>query len=294
MTELGVFAVDRGVFTHPLFADGNPLSRREAWLWLLSEAAWKSRGRDIGGQIVPLQRGQLAHSVRFMGEAWGWPKSKVARFLDRLKTETMIGTETGTGFTVITICNYDAYQRVSLPDRDSKRDTDRDSSGTAAGQTKDIQNIQSIPLPPAGAKRRRKVDDGYGDERDPLYADFLSEVWAKRWKREGHNRFKAFGIYARLSEADRSDLKSNIERCARAIVSERSEVKFRPMLQSWLNGRGWEVDAAANSAAAAAAVDWPGRVKYFRESGEWPPAWGPRPGDPDCKVPGKLLIAPAA
>ena len=115
MSELGVFAVDRGVFDHPLFASGEPYSRREAWLWLISEAAWKPRRVDRGGQLIELRRGQLAHSLRFMADVWGWSKSSVDRFLARLKTETMIGTETGTGFLIVTICKYDVFQRVSLP-----------------------------------------------------------------------------------------------------------------------------------------------------------------------------------
>jgi hypothetical protein len=76
-----------------------------------------------------------------MGKAWGWPKSTVDRFIDVLKKRDMIETDTGTGILVITICNYDRYQRVSLP-AGQKRDTD----GTAAGQQRDkredIQNIQ--------------------------------------------------------------------------------------------------------------------------------------------------------
>jgi DNA-binding transcriptional MocR family regulator len=105
----GVFTIARSIFHHPLF-EGDPYSRRDAWEWLISEAAWKPRRRSIDGRMVPLGRGQLVASVRHMARIWGWDKARVERFLGRLKTEAMIKTSTDTGITVITICNYEEYQ----------------------------------------------------------------------------------------------------------------------------------------------------------------------------------------
>lgn len=36
-------------------------------------------------------------------------------------------------------------------------------------------------------------------------------------------------------------------------------------------------------------IDWPGRVKAYRDDGIWPHAWGPKPGEPGCAVPAELL-----
>jgi hypothetical protein len=196
MSERGVFAVDRGIWDHPVLASREPFTRREAWLWLISEAAWKPRRRRVGSSSVELDRGEIAHSVRFIADAWGWPKSTVARFLDALKTETMIGTRTDQGVTIITICNYDEYQRVSLPDRDKNGTAngtevghERDTAGTAAGQQRDKlednKSIEDIETPslrsgegagaPAKPKRATKArtqlpDDWSLDERDIGYA----------------------------------------------------------------------------------------------------------------------------
>jgi hypothetical protein len=126
MSERGVFAVDRGLFEHPLFAD-EPFSEREAWLWLLSEAAWRVRERRIAGRVVKLQRGQLAASFRFMAERWHWSLGSVQRFIKKLlDADTMIKTASDTGVLVITICNYARYQRVKLPD-DTEGDTETDT-----------------------------------------------------------------------------------------------------------------------------------------------------------------------
>lgn len=114
MSERGVFAVDRGIWDHPIFAD-EPLTEREAWQWLISEASFRSRKKRIGSTVFNLERGQLACSLRFMAEAWQWKKDAVARFLNKLRTETMIETQARHDATVITICNYDRYQKLGLP-----------------------------------------------------------------------------------------------------------------------------------------------------------------------------------
>jgi DNA-binding transcriptional MocR family regulator len=98
-------------------------------VWLIEEAVWEDRKRDIGGKTVTLKRGQVGHSLRFMAEAWGWSKSGVERFIERLKTETMIETATGTGMVIITICNYDRYQ--AMPGFGGT------ASGTGSGQHRD-------------------------------------------------------------------------------------------------------------------------------------------------------------
>lgn len=109
MTGDGVFQVHRGVFKHPLF-EGETYCRLAAWNWLLGHAAWKPTKTRVGGKIIPLDRGQLAYSERFLAEKWKWSKSKVHRFLGRLKTEAMIELKTDHDLNQITICNYDTYQ----------------------------------------------------------------------------------------------------------------------------------------------------------------------------------------
>lgn len=151
MSERGVFAVDRGIWDHPIFA-AEPFTEREAWMWLIGEAAYRARRRRIGDKQINLARGQLAGSVRFFADAWQWHRSKVERFLGRLKSDAMIETRTETGITVINLCNYSLYQKVSLP-----RET---AVETAARQERDkLENNKNIkedsPLPPSGGKRKR-------------------------------------------------------------------------------------------------------------------------------------------
>lgn len=125
----GVFTVHRGIFEHALF-DGEPYSRRDAWLWLVGNAVWKPTRVRLAGRIIALERGQLAYSERFLAKAWGWSKSKVHRFLGQLKIEAMIDLKSDHETNQITICNYDNYQFSGT----SERTSFEPASGPAADQ----------------------------------------------------------------------------------------------------------------------------------------------------------------
>lgn len=136
MSGGGVIGISRGIWTDPDFKD-EPFTEREAFMWLVSEAAWKERKKRGAYGPVVLKRGELCHSVRFMGNAWGWSKSRVARFLNKLKNRDIIRDTKRDSEQIYYISNYNKFQVVGLPDQDTKQDDDRDSSGTAAGQQRD-------------------------------------------------------------------------------------------------------------------------------------------------------------
>jgi hypothetical protein len=56
---------------HDLFA-GDEFSRRDAWAWLIANAAWKPTKTRIKGTSITLERGEMCFSVRFLAEKWGW------------------------------------------------------------------------------------------------------------------------------------------------------------------------------------------------------------------------------
>lgn len=125
--------MQRAATEHHLF-DGDA-GRLGAWVWLVAKACWKPTKFNVNGKTITLERGQFCGSVRDLAEAWGWSKSTVDRFLTRLKTETMIRTDSGTGRLVITICNYEKYQVVGK----SCGTPSGTPSGTRAGHERDIK-----------------------------------------------------------------------------------------------------------------------------------------------------------
>lgn len=130
MSDRGHFIVPRDIFEKGLVQD--PVMFR-AWLWLLSEAAWKDREQEVSNgrtkAVIHLKRGQLTHSIRYMVKAWGLTERRVRTILDRFKNGSWIDTQTDTHQTIITICNYDALQNF-CSNSDTQTDTQSDTQTT--------------------------------------------------------------------------------------------------------------------------------------------------------------------
>lgn len=255
MSERGVFAVDRGIWDHPAFQSDEPFSPREAWMWLISEAAWKAHRRTIGSLTIDLERGQVAASLRFLAEQWNWSKSSVERFLAQLrgdvrrrgrpkksekidaKPETLIKTDTGTGILVITICNYSKYQRVSLP-RGTVSGTD---VGTLVGHERDKEEDkeykkEDLVLFPVREKAPKSGAD----------AGFLEFYSAYPRRQSKQDAIKAYA-QVRRSGVSHETIMRGLE-AAKRSDSRFREQRFTPLPASWLRAGGFEDDT--NSATS--------------------------------------------
>lgn len=135
LTE-GFYAMHRGWQFDRDFED-DPFSRRDAWVWLIENAAHKDSEIMVGKKPCILQAGQLMHSVRYLADQWKWPLTRTQRLLDQFQKSGKITrskylhvkrvSETRsksaenrdfetlfeTPYNVITICNYVKYQAVS-------------------------------------------------------------------------------------------------------------------------------------------------------------------------------------
>lgn len=178
MSERGFVAVDRAIFDHACFSEA-PFSEREAWLWLIMEAAWKKRTRRIGHILVDLERGQLAASLRFMAERWRWSKDRVARFLERLGDgdQALIETSTTRGICVITIRHYAG---------DGRQD-DATGPRQPRDRREDVENIEASNTPPVthvadsvGLARQRRDEREESNNINSPEADASGERRAQR------------------------------------------------------------------------------------------------------------------
>ncbi|MHC2293743.1 hypothetical protein [Bradyrhizobium barranii] len=115
MAGRGYIKLYRSLFRHEFFRPA-AFSEREAFTWMIAEAAWKPRQRRFGQFFIDLERGELAASLRFLAETWDWSVGAVRGYLGRCEKEGMISTRSDKGVTVITICNYDIYQGDDQPD----------------------------------------------------------------------------------------------------------------------------------------------------------------------------------
>jgi len=194
LSERGVFAVDRGIWDHPSFAN-EPLTEREAWQWLIGEASFKARTKRVGSSVVQLERGEVAASLRFMADKWQWNEPRVRRFLKRLKTDAMINAQSDAGITVITICNYNKYQKVSLP-RDAASDAQTDAAATQ--QRRKVEDTKSTEVVDDDGKRAKLISDeaqetadalaaacGFSDPKNCPLGWYGAAVWVQKCFNEG-------------------------------------------------------------------------------------------------------------
>ncbi|WP_263336890.1 hypothetical protein [Albidovulum salinarum] len=99
----------RGVTSHPLFK-GHP-ERIAIWLWLIDNAAWKETRHDVNGKTITVGRGSVCVSQRRLAEDVGVGYQVVRSLLARLQCDGMVRVTPTHGRTLITLCNYEKYQR---------------------------------------------------------------------------------------------------------------------------------------------------------------------------------------
>lgn len=81
------------------------------WIHLLLSANHKDKKNLVNGQEVILKRGQLLTSRKALEEATGVNENKIYRILKLFENEKQIEQQKTNKFTIITILNYDMYQK---------------------------------------------------------------------------------------------------------------------------------------------------------------------------------------
>lgn len=168
-THTSYIAISRRLFEHPYWCEEREFSRFEAWLYLIKEARFEDMKLYDGNTIVEVSRGQVYGSYRFIANALGWSVKRLRGFLDMLEKEGMIvkGTAKGTGQSVITICNYDIYNKDNL-ERAQQRAQLGHSKGTKykeliSNDSKEILSNESMKKEPCGSSRPRTDFDKFNE-----------------------------------------------------------------------------------------------------------------------------------
>ncbi len=143
----------RSIIHHPVIGFKKPFKKSEAWIWILSEATWQKEGRikyvDFGGKErkINLERGELAHSIRFMQDAFGWKsKKKVEHFIDDLTSEEMVRRKVVQQITVLSVCNYGLYNDWENNKRASKKPVKSQQRAKLNNDNKDNKKTYTHPL----------------------------------------------------------------------------------------------------------------------------------------------------
>lgn len=234
----GVFAVSRAIWDDPDFAN-EPLTQREAFLWLLGAAAWKDRKVRVNSTTIELRRGEFCFAIRFLAEKWQWSKSRVARYLDMLQKRDIIRYTERDKLKVYSIKNYNEYQIIGLPKRDTERDNQRDLIGTGAGQDRDKEetlkqeNNISPPKPPRGRQLDRESQERF---------EQFWQTYPRRTAKRSAER-----AYAQaLARASPEEILSGAKRYARERHGQ--DVRYTAHPATWLNADRWKDEAPARDA----------------------------------------------
>jgi hypothetical protein len=292
MSERGVFAVHRGVFNHPFFSR-EPYTEREAWIWLIAAAAWKPTQVRVGRNIVALERGQLAFSTRFLAGKFGWPQSRIVRFMGRLESNSMVSTLATRGSTQITICNYDKYAF----DGNTRGSQTGSPTGSLAvhprfkeEEDKNLRKKEGLqPALPEGASPG--IPSKANAASKPERTKKLQTQWPDGFALDNDMRTFAAERRWHAPRQDREFEKYN----QHALQTGRLLKDWVAGWRSWVlkgaefDGRSTRVAAVPVSAAGAAPIDWNPRVAKFKTNGLWPPPWGPQPGSAGCKAPPDVI-----
>jgi hypothetical protein len=150
VSNRGYVLIARGLLEHPRFKPQGAFSSAEAWIWLIESAAHTARDvTATNGRhrvVVHLEPGQLTFSVRFLAGAWRWSDKRVQRFLSALVLDQSVTTQTTTGQTLITLCNWDRYQR---PNAGATTQTATQSTTQTTTKRKELNELNDVVGAPA-------------------------------------------------------------------------------------------------------------------------------------------------
>lgn len=188
--EGGYVLIHRKLFKNPTFKSE---FEAMAFAWLVTKASWRDVTVRYKERAITLHRGQLAVSVRDMATKLDRNRQWVDRFLARLTQAGMIETCNETGVNVVTIRNYDVYQRpwdsIGTP-CETPPGQDRDTTGTQNNEgnkdkegnkeKKDIARGTRLPTDwvlPDEWREFAKTEKGWTDHDVSAEANEFRDYW---------------------------------------------------------------------------------------------------------------------
>jgi hypothetical protein len=201
-----------------------------------------------------------------------------------------------------------AAKTASAKPRDTKTDATASADDATAMQVKGTVEGKRTPLkPPEGA------DGLFGEEAQPEPPDEV-QVAFDRWNETagacGLPKAKLLDAGRRRAIRRRLD-QGGLEtwdKALRAVARSphcrgendrqwRADLDFVCQPKSWRRLlEGTYGDGAPDAGGPAEWTDahWTAALRIWRETGEWSPEVGPPPGQPGCRAPAHLIVAPVA
>lgn len=163
----GYIKLYRSVSANPLWLE-QKFTPGQAWVDLLMLANYRDGHIRVRGNKVRVKRGQVGWSVVRLSERWNWGRAKVIRFLNELENDGQIVQQKKRLTSLLTIVNYEMYQRRSTTERTTDNATDSTTDGT--------QTVQQT----AHRQRTNKKNKEFKEQQtnDSGETEPLSEAWS--------------------------------------------------------------------------------------------------------------------
>ena len=104
----------RKIRENKLWREPRRFSKAEAFLDLLMAAAYADQEQLWGLETIQVKRGDILDTQGAMASRWGWDRKTVRSFLRVLERDNVVAIRTSrkteTGFTLVTVRNWDLYQ----------------------------------------------------------------------------------------------------------------------------------------------------------------------------------------
>jgi hypothetical protein len=112
MTNLkyGWIGLYRSISNHWIYPQNREFTKFEAWIDLLLMVNHQDNKMYDGYDVELCKKGETITSLSKLMFKWKWSKSKLMRFLEVLKKDTMIDFFSDSKKTTIKVCNYTTYQ----------------------------------------------------------------------------------------------------------------------------------------------------------------------------------------
>lgn len=213
----GYFKVERD-FLDSDFWLSEPFTKPQAWVDLFGIANHAPGFFIKRGIQIPLERSQTGRSELTLAKRWKWSRNKVRRFLKWLSKEKMISLKQDNKTSIITICNYEAYQGYESSD-ETPNDTPNDTPERHQKDTKRNTNNKKENV-------KKKETNNYSSE-----IKFIIDYLNKRLETEytySNKKTNQF-IIARINEgAKGQDFKTVIENKIKDWKNTEHEKYLRP------------------------------------------------------------------
>jgi len=206
----GYFSIERDFLSSDFWLS-EPFTKPQAWVDLIGLANHKAGFTVIRGLRIEVDRGQTARSELTLAGRWLWSRNKVRAFLKLLSHLGNISQKKDNKTTIITICNYDLYQR----NQKEKGTAEGTPKGTAEGQQKDSKRNTNNNVNNENKKNNKRffVENSKEFQLAKYLESFILNNKPNSKKQNLQTWAKEFDLILRIDKRDISELRGIIEWC---------------------------------------------------------------------------------